>query len=89
VRGSGERLSDLEAGVVGGSAENVIEVEFETLLLLVVEKRGSAPCGVRGVIGVGGACAMCAMPLVPRSIDIRVVGFVLAVTLLKVRGSDK
>ena len=29
------------------------------------------------------------MPFVPRSIDIRVVGLVLAVTLLKVRGSDK
>lgn len=75
--------------MVGGRAEKVIEVEFETPLLPVVENLGSAACGIGEVIGVGGACAMCAMPLVPRSIDIRVVGFVLAVTLLKVRGSDK
>ena len=89
MRGSGERISDLEAGVVEGSAENVIEVEFGAPLLLVVDSRGSATCEFGDKIGVGGACAMCAMPLVPRSMDIRVVGFVLAVTLLKVRGSDK
>jgi hypothetical protein len=44
--------------VVEGSAENVIEAEFETPLLLVVDNRGSAECGLGEVIGVGGACAM-------------------------------
>jgi hypothetical protein len=58
VRGSKECVSDLEAGVVVGSAENVIEAEFETPLLLAVENRGSAECGGDEVIGVGGACAM-------------------------------
>lgn len=64
-----------------------MEVELETLILLV-EKRGRADDGLEEM-GVGGAWAMCAMPFVPRSIEINVVGLVLAVTLLKVRGSDK
>lgn len=43
------------------------------------------------VVGVGGACAMCAImvPAGPTSIDSTVVGFVLAATLRKVRGSDR
>ena len=58
MRGSGECVSDLEAGIVAGSVENVIEVEFETPVLLAVENRGSVECGGDEVIGVGGACAI-------------------------------
>ena len=39
--------------------------------------------------GIRGAWAMCAIPLPPRSMLNRVVGFVLAAMLLKVCGCDK
>jgi len=78
---------ELAPGEAGGKAENVIDVEFETLPLLV-EKRGKAE-GELVLKGVAGAWAIWAMPFVPRSMDIKVVGFVLAATLLNVRGSDK
>jgi len=78
---------ELAPGEAGGSAENVIDVEFETLALLV-EKRGKGE-GAFVLKGVGGACAIWAIPPVPKSMEINVVGFVLAVTLLNVRGSDK
>ena len=58
MRGSEGWISDLKPGVAGGSAENVIEAEFEALLLVVMGNRGSADCGGDAVIGVGGACAM-------------------------------
>ena len=40
-------------------------------------------------VGVGGACAICAMPFGVRSIERSVVGFVLADMLLNVLGSLK
>ena len=40
-------------------------------------------------VGVGGACAICGIPLVDRSIERSVVGFVLADMLLNVLGLER
>ena len=50
--------------------------------------RKCAPRRWFGIVGVGGAWAICAMPPV-RSTLSNVVGFVLTAILAKVRGSDK
>lgn len=77
-------LDDGRLGEDGGIAENVIEPTAPGPV--ECERRGA--CRRAGVVGVGGACAMWAMPPV-RSTLSTVVGFVLAVMLRKVRGSDK
>jgi len=75
----------------GGRAENVMEVPgpVDDVRTCVIRDRAPFMCMLCTEVGVGGACAMWAMPFVVRSIETTVVGFVLIDMLLNVFGSDK
>ena len=77
-------LDEGRLGEAGGMAENVMEPAVPG----PVDCERRWVCRRVGVVGVGGACAMWAMPPV-RSTLSRVVGFVLAVMLRNVRGSER